>query len=176
MNLSLDPTIRQQQLTAIKNYVEANHVVNGVGVYNQSTADAMNQTAAPGYFVFVTSVSTDDVRKSIDWTEVLDETTGLTAIQQFGFNTLFFNGDYDPSLESNRDALVKIFPVGMSNTRAAVLADATKLATIAEKLLSSPGTGPGGGNGSAAAQSAVMGEGAEGNITVAILQEAESVG
>ena len=176
MNLSLDPTTRQQQLTAIKNYVEANHQVNGVGVYDQSTANAMNQIAAPGYFVFVTSVSVDDVRESLDYDEVLHATTGLTQIQQFGFNTLFSNGTYDPSLQSSRDALVKIFPVGMSNTRAAVLADATKLATIAEKLLSAAGTGPGGGNGSAAAQSAVMGEGAEGNITVAILQEAEAQG
>lgn|SRR3990167_2581294 len=173
MNLSLDPTIRQQQLTAIKAYVEANHQVNGVGVYDQATANAMNQIAAPGHFVFVTSVSVDQVRKSLDWDEVLHVTTGLTPIQQFGFNTLFHNGDYDPSLESSRDAMVKIFPSGMSNTRAAVLADATKLATIAEKLLAANGTGPGGGNGSAAAQSRVLGEGAEGPITVAILQEAE---
>ena len=176
MNLSLDPTLRQQQLTAIKTYVEANHSVNGSGVYDQATATAMNQLAAPSHFVFVTSVSVDNVRKSLDWDEVLNVTTGLTPLQQFGFNTLFSNGDYDPSLESSRDALVKIFPAGMSNTRAAVLADATKLATIAEKLLSVAGTGPGGGNGSAAAQSAVLGEGAEGNITVAILQEAESEG
>lgn len=176
MNLSLDPTVRQQQLTTIKNYVEANHQVNGSGVYDQTTADAMNVTASPSVFVFVTSVSVDDVRKSLDWNEVLDGATGLTAIQQFGFNVLFSNGDYDPSLESNRDALVKIFPVGMSNTRAAVLADATRLATIAENLLAADGTGPGGGNGSAAAQARVMGEGAEGNITVAILQEAEAQG
>ena len=176
MNLSLDPTIRQQQLTAIKGYVEANHSVNGVGAYNQATADAMNQIAAPSHFVFVTSVSVDRVRKSMDWDEVLHATTGLTPIQQFGFNTLFHNGDYDPSLQSSRDALVKIFPVAMSNTRAAVLADATKLATIAEKLLAADGTGPGGGNGSAAAQSRVLGEGAEGEISVAILQEAESNG
>lgn len=176
MNLSLDPTIRQQQLTAIKNYVEANHSVNGSGVYDQSTADAMNQVASPSVFVFVTSVSVDKVRESLDWDEVLDPTTGLTQKQQFGFNTLFSNGDYDPSLVSSRDALVKIFPVSMSNTRAAVLADATRLATIAENLLASNGTGPGGGNGSAAAQSRVMGEGAEGPITVAILQEAEAEG
>lgn len=176
MNLSLDPAVRQQQLTKIKQYVETNHSVNGLGVYDQATADAMNQTAAPGFFVFVTSVDVDEVRNSLDWDEVLHATTGLTPIQQFGFNTLFHNGDYNPSLESSRDALVKIFPVGMSNTRAAILADATKLATIAEKLLASPGTGPGGGNGSAAAQSAVMGEGAEGDITLAILQEAESNG
>lgn len=176
MNLSLDPTTRQAQLTAIKTYVEANHQVNGVGVYDQSTADAMNAVKSPGVFVFVTSVSVDDVRKSLDWDEVLHETSGLTQIQQFGFNTLFSNGDYDPSLESSRDALVKIFPVGMSNTRAAVLADATRLATIAEDLLAADGTGPGGGNGTAAAQSRVMGEGAEGPITVAILQEAEANG
>ena len=171
MNLSLDATVRQTQLTAIKNYVEANHQVNGSGVYDQSTADAMNQQVSPDVFVFLTSVSVDDVRKSLDWTEVLDDTTGLTAIQQFGFNTLFADGNYDPSLESSRDALVKIFPVGMSTTRAAVLADATRLATIAENLLASDGTGPGGGNGTAAAQSRVMG--AEGGITVANLIEAE---
>lgn len=176
MNLSLEPAIRQQQLTKIKNYVEANHQVNGSGVYDQATANAMNQVAAPGYYVFVTSVDVDTVRQSLDWDEVLHATTGLTAIQQFGFNTLFHNGTYDPSLESSRDALVKIFPVHMSNTRQAILADATKLATIAEKLLASNGTGPGGGNGSAAAQSAVLGPGAEGDITVAILQEAEANG
>lgn len=176
MNLSLDPTVRQQQLTLIKNYVEANHQVNGLGVYDQATADAMNQIAAPSHFVFVTSVSVDEVRMSLDWDEVLDASTGLTPLQQFGFNTLFSNGDYDPSQEGSRDALVKIFPPAMSNTRAAVLADATKLATIAEKLLASDGTGPGGGNGSAAAQARVMGEGAEGDITVAILQEAEASG
>ncbi len=176
MNLSLDPAVRQQQLTTIKNYVEANHSVNGSGVYDQSTADAMNAKASPGVFVFVTSVSVDEVRNSLDWSEVLDTVSGLTGLQQFGFNTLFSNGDYDPSLVASRDALVRIFPSHMSSTRAAVLADATRLATIAENLLAADGTGPGGGNGSAAAQSKVMGEGAEGNITVAILQEAEASG
>lgn len=176
MNLSSDPTVRQQQLTAIKNYVEANHQVGGSGAYDAATAAAMNALASPSFFVFLTSVSVDVVRSSLDWTEVLHKTTGLTQLQQFGFNTLFHNGDYDPSLRTSRDALVRIFPSEMTNTRAAILADATRLATIAEKLLASEGDGPGGGNGSAAAQSAVMGDGAIGNITVANLQEAEANG
>jgi len=176
MQLSTAPTIRQQQLTAIKTYVEANHTVRGRGAYGPATARTMNRPASPNHFVFATSVSVDQARRSLDWTEVLHPVTGLTALQQFGFNVLFAHGSYNPSLLSSRNALVQIFPSVITNTRAALLADATRLATVAEQLLAADGTGPGGGNGSAANQSRVMGPGAEGEITVENLQEAERSG
>lgn len=152
-------TLSQAQLQTLATDLQNNTnqtVIDALAAGNNNAlAEWYNQQASPDFFVFLNSVTVDEVRKSLDWSEVLDDTNGLTDLQQFGFNTLFSNGDYDPSNPNNRTALINIFPPGMTNTRQAVLADATKLASNAEKLFSTTATGPGGGDGSAANQSAV---------------------
>jgi hypothetical protein len=122
---------------------------------NNAIRDWYNSEASPAFYIFVTSVTVDEVRHSLDWDEVLDSSTGLTELQRWGFETLLHNGTYDPRDENNRNALVKIFPAGMSNTRSAVLADATKLASYAQQLFSSAATGPAGGDGSSASNAAI---------------------
>lgn len=118
-------------------------------------AEAYNLQADPDFWVFLSSVNTDAVRDSLDWTEVLDETSGLTPAQQWGFDTLIHNGVYDPSKLNSRMALLSIFPAEMTNTRANLLSDATRLATRAEALFATTASGPAGGNGSAQNKSAI---------------------
>lgn len=163
MNLNL------VQLQALKSYVEANYN----GVYEQSTADALNQILSPNFWVFRTSVGTDLARSALDWDEVLHATTGLTTRQQWGFGVLLHNGTFDPSGEQTRDGFVAIFPgAAFANTRAALLAASVRLATEGESIFASGATGPGGGDGSAMTQAALLGEGAEGQITVQNLVDA----
>lgn len=118
-------------------------------------AEAYNLPADPDCWVFLSSVDTDEVRKSLDWPEVLDATTGLTELQRWGFNTLMHNGSYNPSELNERMGLLQIFPAGMSNTRANLLDDAVRKATRAEALLKVAATGPAGGDGSAKNKSAI---------------------
>jgi len=122
---------------------------------NNALVTWSNQEADPTFWVFMNSVSVDEVRRSLDWSEVLHGTTGLTELQQFGFDALLHNGTYDPSEENNREGLTKIFPVTMPNTRAAVLNDAVRHATNAEQVFAVEASGPAGGDGSAKAQAAI---------------------
>jgi hypothetical protein len=119
-------------------------------------AEAYNLQSDPDFWVFLSSVDTDTVRDSLDWTEILDDTTGLTELQRWGFDTLIHNGVYNPSKLSSRLAMLKIFPSTMTNTRASILADATRLATRAEAVMATTASGPAGGDGSAQNDSAIM--------------------
>ena len=152
-------SLTQEQIATFAAHLEANEnqtIIDALASGNNNAIVAWyNQTAEPAVWVFRHSVDVDEVRRSLDWDEVLDGTDGLTVRQQWGFNTLMHNGTYDPSEENNRQALIRIFPASMSDTRAAMLADATRNATYAESIFIQAATGPGGGNGSAQGQSAI---------------------
>ena len=153
------------QLITLGTYINAN--LMDPPLNDQELAIALNAQASPDFWVFKTSVATDTARESLDWDEVLDETTGLTELQRWGLDTLLHNGDFNPALEQTRDGLVAIFPgADFVNTRASILAASTRLATLGEKVLSSVGTGPAGGDGSDQTHCAVMGDGAEGLVSV----------
>lgn len=133
--------------------------------------DWYNGQASPNFWVFKASVDTDSAFKSIDKAEYVNvpasegttvaqliesiEAASLARRQEVALELMLHNGTYDPSIESNRDALVKIFPATMPNTRAALLVDATRLATEAEKLFAIAASGPAGGDGSAQNNSAI---------------------
>lgn len=149
-----------EQLVTFGAHIRANEdaaIVAAVAAKDYKTiAGWYNQPASPDCWVFVSAVSVDEVRRSLDWDEIEDDTK-MTPQRQFMFNVLFANGSYEPPEVNNRQALIRIFPTAMPNCRAAVLADATEKATRAEQVFAVAGTGPGGGNGSAQAQSAVRG-------------------
>jgi len=151
--------LTEAQLQTLADDMEANTdqtVIDALAAGNNNALVAWyNGQASPDFWVFKHSVDVDEVRRSIDWSEVLDGTDGLSVRQQWGFNTLMHNGTYDPSEANNRNGLVAIFPASMPNTRAAMLADATTLATYAEALFAETASGPAGGDGSAQNKSAI---------------------
>ncbi|UCC32129.1 MAG: hypothetical protein JSU86_07570 [Phycisphaerales bacterium] len=112
-----------------------------------------NQEAVPAYWVFKTSVTTDDARKAFDWEEIL---TGapVDALNRWAFDTLMANGDFDPSSENNRNGLARMF-TGQPNTKLNILAASTRKGSKIEKLFAQAATGPGGGDGSAQTAAAV---------------------
>lgn len=151
-------------MTSVQLITFGNHIRNNT---NQTVIDALasgnhsiiaawyNEQADPAFWIFVDHVTTDEVRASLDWNEVLHDTNGLTDLQRWGFETLMHNGSYEPAKLNDRNALIKIFPTSMSNTRTAVLADATKQATNIEEVFAEEASGPAGGDGSSQGNSAI---------------------
>lgn len=166
-------SLTNAQLTTLGTHIRANAAVAGdLAAGNLGAiADYYNGTATPSVFVFRVSVDTDTAFKSIDKDEYIAipasgggsvaelvqavEAASLARRQEVALNLLLANGTYDPQVESNRDALTKIFPASMPNTRAAFLADATRLASYVESLFIAIASGPGGGDGSSQATSAI---------------------
>lgn len=179
MQLSDDPTTRQTQLAAIKTYVEANFSVNGAGVYDQSTANAMNAAATPTFYVWKKLSSLENTGMAID----LKEVNGLTTAESSRLDVSFQirpNG-FLPFKQSDRAFFGNLFSAtGGTVTRPALLSEWQRAATIAEKVLAS-GTGTQatdiGTDGTVSGGSpATLGDGASGNITVSNLLEAEANG
>lgn len=151
MNLSLE------QKQTLKAWITAN-MPPGPGVGENEIAAALNVKASPDFFVFRRVVSTARARAALVWSEVLAASTKLPETERWSFDTIMNNGTFDPGVQNNRVALNTIFGgSGFAATRAAVLAASTRTALVGEKVLSAPGASPGGGDGSAANQSAVMG-------------------
>lgn len=164
-----------EQIITFGNHIRANEdqtVVDALAVGDNNTIrDWYNQETSPAVWVFKSSVDTDSAFRSIDKDEYIDipasggstvgdlveaiEAASLARRQEIALNLMLANGTYDPREESNRDALVKIFPSSMPNTRAAFLADATRKANYAEAIFIATATGPAGGNGSAQGQAAI---------------------
>ena len=158
-------TLTDAQKVTLGNHIRANEDPEIVSALANGQITKIrnwyNATASPDFWVFYGSVSVDEVRRSLDWDEI-EDTAKMTAQRWKMFEILFSNHDYNPEEANNREALIRIFPGNaypeeerMPNCRAAVLVDATRKATEAEKVLSEVATGPGGGNGSAQAQSAI---------------------
>ena len=80
-----------EQLTTLKASIVANAdpaVVQALADGNNGAiADWYNQEADPAFYLFVSSVTIDEVRRSLDWAEIADDTK-FTAQQQFMFNVL----------------------------------------------------------------------------------------
>lgn len=149
------------QLVTFGNHIRANTnqtVIDALGAGNNNGIVAWyNGTASPGFHVFRTSVSTDDARKAVDWSEVLSDTTPLGEVERWAFDNLLANGDFDPTIENNRDALAAIFAgADYVNTRNGLLAESVRLANEAEKVFAVAATGPAGGNGSNATNAAAL--------------------
>jgi len=125
---------------------------------NNAIRDWYNEQASPNFWVLKNSISVDELVESLDWTgEYADFKDDMPAIR-----LLLDNGTYAPQPVGAREALNAVF-TGAGNSKAAILGMATRTATNAEKLFAVSTTGPGGGNGSAQAQSAIPE--VEGNIT-----------
>lgn len=107
-------------------------------------------------WAFKTSVDTDDALKAIDYSEVLNVLTPLSDIKRWAFDAMMRNGDFNPTIENNRDALVAIFSSDYSNTRAALLSEATRHPTRCEVLFMQAATGPAGGDGSSQTNAAAL--------------------
>ena len=153
------------QLQTLKQWV----IDNANSAFDQSTANLLNALATPDFWVFRTSVTTDKAREALVWSEILTGSP-LSVLKQWAFNTLTHNGDFNPSVENERVGFTSIFDgAAYAGTRANLLSASTRKSTLGEKLLSILGTGPGGGDGSAQAASAVLGSfvDADGNLVYA---------
>ena len=180
MQLSSNPTTRQTQLTAIKTYVEANHSVNGSGVYDQSTADAMNALASVPlpFWVWKSNANPEDTGMAVDLSEVGGLTTANSSRLQVSFQ-IRPNG-FTPSKQSDRALFGSVFSAaGGVITRTAIIALFQRKATIAEKVLATGvgtqavGLNTDGSNTSGSP--AILGDSAEGEITLPNLIEAAGV-
>lgn len=181
MQLSNDPTTRQSQLTLIKNYVEANHTAGDPpsGLYDQSTADAMNELASPEFWVWLSNLSTEASGMAIS----MDEVAGLTTANSNRLNVSFAirPGGFTPASQDDRSLFGSVFSAaGGVKTRTALMEKWQRQATIAEELLAT-GTGTKGvgletDGATESGSPAVLGDGAEGDITLNNLQEAETKG
>lgn len=179
MQLSSNPTTRQSQLTAIKTYVEANHSVNGSGVYDQATANAMNADAAPAFYVWKESSSLEQTGMAV----LLSDVANLTDVNVNRLTAAYDlrPGGFTPSSQNDRALFGDVFSAaGAQGTVDALLGEWQRTATIAEKELAT-GTGTQatdiGTDGTVSGGSpATLGDGAVGDITVQNLIEAEANG
>lgn len=142
-----------EQLPVFKAHILANTdpvVVQAVadGAHN-AIAAWYNEDTNPPVSVWKTSVSVDDANDAIDWTEYMSvpvlglpdlagtkraiEQGTTYARQNNALNQLLRNGDFNPSLQTIRDALGVIFS-GDPNTIAALLALAKETANRVEEV------------------------------------------
>ena len=137
---------------------------------DQAIADLYNETASPDFWVIRTSVEVDDMISGIDF----DEYLLLGDANRDGIDLLMRNGTYNPAPENARDALVSLLPAGTAvNTRNGILDVSVRLATRGESVLSTPATGPAGGDGSAKTSSALLTH--EGDITRFAVRDAKDL-
>lgn len=159
--MSLDAT----QLVTLGNHIRGNTEVNGDlgnlgGIrdwYNAET-DGQNGHSA-NFWVFLSSMPVQTVIDAIDSAEylALGASAAATNLHHNGLALLLHNGVMHPAPVATRNWLISIFPAGTApNSRAAILEAATRLATEAEKLFAVVSSGPGGGDGSAMANSAQL--------------------
>lgn len=146
-----------EQLQALKTDILANTAPEVVQALadgaNGVIADWYNQPASPAFYVFKNFVSEMDIKDNgIDWAEHLT----LTEVELIVFGKLTADGGFNPEVETVREGLAAIFNGPQQvNTRTNILALSVRQANYAEKLFSTPGTGPAAGNGSAATQAAL---------------------
>jgi len=102
-------------------------------------------------WVFVGQMGVDSAVESLDWAgeyaSFKDDIPGLRL--------LFDNGTYNVDPPGAREALNSVF-ASCPNSKSGILAAATRHATELEKIFMATTTGPGGGDGSAQAQSAIV--------------------
>lgn len=182
MQLSSVSATRLAQLQALKSYVIANYA----SVFDGVTAAAMNATASPDYWAWRTSVMELEFTRglsvdgtSYSWPAYIARSQG----ERDAWARLFMGGGTgsNPSLTNVRQGFADIFS-GSANSAPAqrqhLLAIARRKALIGEKVLAVVATGPGNDGGQArgsAANPDNFGDGAEGNITLQNLIDADGV-
>lgn len=125
-------------------------------------ADHYNQPTNPAFYGFPSTVEVDDIigatiGQNFNEYVSLNANAGITQLHHNAFDLLVRNGVIRPQNVEVRNALVGIFPAATaSNTRSAILQAISRQANRVEQVLSSVGTGPGGGNGSSMTQSAIL--------------------
>lgn len=175
MNLSL------AQLQTLKAYVVANYD----GIFDQTTADALNAVASPDYWMWRTSVEKKEIVSQVSQDATTFTWAGNGFITRSAgelecWNQLFNSTlTCNPSLANVRQAFSDIFS-GSGNAaanRAHLLSATRRKATIAEKLLAVPGSGVGNNGANARGDTTnpdVFGAGAEGLLTVQNLVDADN--
>lgn len=135
----------------------------------QVIATYLNSIASPDFFGFPRTIGVDDIigatiGQNFSEFVALTGNANTTNLHHNALSLLLRNGVIRPQNVEVRNALVSIFPAGTApNTRSAILSACTRKANRVEKILALNGTGPGGGDGSAMNQSALLVF--EGNIT-----------
>ena len=149
--MALTSTQCQTLATHIQNNT-AQAVIDALAAGDNSAIQAWyNAIAAPDFWVFLSAVDVDAIYAAMDWGTdyAAYDIKGLSALQ-----LLTRNGSYNPVPDNAREALNQIF-AGATSTKNAVLAVSTKKATEGEKVFAVTANPPGGGDGSAQAQSAI---------------------
>lgn len=138
-------------------------------------ADHYNGEAVPTFYGFPDTVSVQSIIGATvgqnfgEWL-ALAANAATTNLHHNALDLVLRNGTIHPQDPETRNALSAIFPTGTApNSRAAVLDACSRHASYAEKVLSAVGTGPGGGNGSAMNQSALLNW--EGSLTTNDVQD-----
>ena len=145
----MTPAQIQTFSTAIAAETDATVVAALAAGNNNALLSWYNSDASPEENVWRTSVSVDQTIEAIDWTEFMgvpveggDDIAGIKAAteqgteyarQNLALTMLLSNGEFNPSLQTVRDALAAIF-AGDANTRAAILAIAKRAATNVESV------------------------------------------
>jgi len=132
--------LTSEQLTTLAADILADPVLNAFP-QTPDGADAIaklyNLNATPDFYVWKTSVSTDEVRKSIVWLEYL----ASSVSEKSAFELMLSNGVIDPSDVNVRDGIEKIFGnQNQQTTRDNLISLSKRLATRVEKLFA-VGTG-----------------------------------
>lgn len=127
------------QLLAIKADIQADSALNTLWTQQNpgAIAEMYNLMASPEFYVWKTSLTPDDYREAIVWTEVDSLATGKARIWEWLTSNMQL--PLNPSKVSVRQGLADTFTAG-STTRTNLLAIAYRPCTKIEKLLSS-GTG-----------------------------------
>lgn len=159
------------QLLLLKTWI----VNNRNGVFDQGAADALNQPAAPTFYVYRSSVTMSEIMlNGFAWTEVDALTQGKARIWEWMRDADPVNKAIDPSKPNIRAGINEVWAGSAPKlaVRAAVYLHCQRPATVAEKLLKASG------NGTAAAQDgsgpATCGVNAEGLVTVQNVIDSES--
>lgn len=130
---------------------------------NSALQEWYNGVAAPSFWVIISEVPVDDIVAAIEWDT--DYVAFKDDVPALAF--LLSNGTYGPQPPGAREALNQVFS-GANATKNAVLAVATRLASYAEAIFAETTTGPGGGDGSSQATSAIPI--VEGNLSLSDIQ------
>ena len=123
------------QQSSLKTHIEASidpvivqALIDGTMVV---IADTYNLVVSPDYFCFRSSITIDEVRELVDWSEVVLQNTNTLLAFQILMNAETLN----PDNSSIRQAFTSIFSgPGGANTRTALSNASKRLVTLAEKL------------------------------------------
>lgn len=128
-----------EQLQALKTFVDANYA----SIYEQSTANLLNETASPLFLVYKSTVSEAEIMlNGFDWLRVDNLSVGRARIWDWLFRV---NGAIDPSKQNIRNGLNECWKGTAADlaVRAAIYLHCFRSATVAEKLFATgAGTAP----------------------------------